>query len=157
MEALKDIRRAAFSLLARRDHAYAEILQKLLAKNFELLAIKEILLKLEQQGFLNDTRFIENYLQARRNKGFGPLRIQAELLQKGLAKDLIKSYIKPNNSDWLIGLRKLWQKRFNLLPVNQNLRIKQQRFFMQRGFTQEQINILFNDTSHSLDKEYEEC
>ena len=51
------------------------------------------------------------------------------------------------------GLQKyasVWQKRFRgVYPADIKNRSKQIRFLQYRGFTQEQINIIFNDVDHA--------
>lgn len=139
------VRRTAFSLLARRDHSLYELSRKLTLKNFDAKDINTVISALCQEGLLNDERFTENYIRARRIKGYGPIRIQAELLERGIAQDLIEHQLKIIDNAWLDAVRKTWQKRFkNRLPQDQKSRAQQMRFLYYRGFTSEQIKQLFH-------------
>ena len=79
---LKEIRRAATGLLARREHSETEIYRKLQKKGFTEESIQQVISALTQEKLLSNARFIENYVYYRRSKGLGPLRIQAELMEK---------------------------------------------------------------------------
>ena len=139
------VKRAAFSLLARRDYSLYELSRKLQRKAFDPTDIDTVLAALCQEGLLNDQRFTENYIHSRRAKGYGPLRIQAELIARGIAQDLIEHQLKIIDNAWLEAVRKTWQKRFkNRLPQDGKSRAQQMRFLYYRGFTSEQIKQLFH-------------
>lgn len=90
---------------------------------------------------------MEDFIHFRRARGYGPLRIRAELLERGIAQNLIEHHLKITDNAWLEGVRKAWQKRFkNRLPHDFKSRAQQMRFLHYRGFTPEQINqLLHND------------
>jgi regulatory protein len=95
---------------------------------------------------LSNLRFIENYIHFRREKGFGPLRIQAELRSKGLSEEVIEDHLKIADNAWSNIVVKLWQKRFKGIKSRDPKTIRQQmRFLYQRGFTQEQIESVFKE------------
>jgi regulatory protein len=132
-------------LLARRDHSTTELSRKLQGKAFNQADIDAILTELHQKGFLNDARFIESYIHHRRTRGYGPLRIRAELLERGITEDLIEHQLRIADNAWLEEVRKAWQKRFkNRLPQDFKSRAQHMRFLHYRGFTSEQINQLFH-------------
>lgn len=129
------------NLLARREHSEKELRRKLRAKHFSEEDIPVVLDQLIQEGLLSNNRFIENYIHFRCSKGFGPIRIRAELMERGIAEELIDHHLNIADNIWLINVRKLWQKRFkNQLPKDFKARAQQIRFLMYRGFTQEQID-----------------
>ncbi len=142
---LPDIRRAALHLLARREHSKKELHRKLLHKKFNSTDIEIVLNDLKQTEFLNEDRFVENYISFRSKKGFGPLRIQAELFDKGIAEQMIDHHLKITDNTWLAEVRKVWQKRFkNQWPTDYKTRAQHMRFLQLRGFTNEQIESVFN-------------
>lgn len=133
-------------MLARREHSHTELLQKLIKKGYNKAFIQEELNQLQQEGLLNHNRFIENYIHFRKGKGFGPLRIQAELLQKGLEQELIDQFLDLADNVWQDEITKLWRKRFKeKKPQDYKSRVLQMRFLSYRGFTQEQIELLFEE------------
>lgn len=144
---LKKVRQAALGLLARREHSINELAHKLRHNAFDQANIDTVLAALCKEGLLNEARFIENFIHAKRARGYGPLRIRAELLERGIAQDLIEDHLKITDNAWLEEVRKVWQKRFkNRLPQDFKTRAQQMRFLHYRGFTAEQINqLLRND------------
>ncbi|HEX4045391.1 MAG TPA: regulatory protein RecX [Gammaproteobacteria bacterium] len=143
------INTTALRILARRDHAEAELAQKLSRRGFADDAIRALLRQLTQQDLLNDQRFAESYLRARRNKGYGPNRITLELQARGITAEMIAEIVEITDNAWLIEIDKVWRKRFKSeLPQNQQQRAKQARFLQYRGFTLEQIRHFYDKTKH---------
>ncbi len=144
MSDLKEIRRAAMNFLARRDHSEVELSRKLRRKKFADELIQSVIQALTQENLLSQDRFVENYIHFRRAKGWGPLRIQAELMERGIHQELIDRYVKITDKTWFSEVRMVWQKRFkNEAPQDFKSRAKQMRFLYSRGFTSEQIESVF--------------
>lgn len=132
--------------LARRDYSKHEIAQKLKTKFYSAKAIHAIITNLAQEGLINEQRFTENYIYWRKEKGFGPLRISAELQARGILPEMIAEHLQITDNAWLEKARKVWQKQFKCkLPEDFKLRAKQMRFLQCRGFTQEQIESVFGN------------
>ena len=55
---------------------------------------------MEEQGYLDDERFLREYLAVRKRKGYGPLRIKAELQDRGISSGLIASHLEEQDADW---------------------------------------------------------
>lgn len=137
-------RKKALDILARREHATKEIRDKLVGKGMPPKLVDDTLRKLSLEGLLSDRRFVEAFLQSRKNRGYGPLRIQAELKQRGIEDELIAGYIDPGDEQWADSLRVVWRKRFgDHIPANIKERARQTRFLQYRGFTGEHISRLF--------------
>jgi regulatory protein len=133
-------------LLARREHSQTELFRKLLKKNFLDDDIHPVLNTLAQEGLLSDDRFIENFIHYQRNRGFGPLRIHNDLLERGISEKLIEHHLEIKDNAWLISIRSVWQKRFkNGLPNEYKARAQQMRFLQYRGFTHDQIKSIMNN------------
>ncbi len=140
------IRQTALNLLARREHSETELMRKLLSKQFQRADIQPVIDQLIQQGLLSNTRFIENYIQARRAKGYGPVRIQAELLERGITEDFIEHHLNMADNAWFTDVRRVWQKRFKgQLPHDFKSRSQHMRFLLYRGFTPTQIKSIFDE------------
>jgi regulatory protein len=106
--------------------------------------ITTCLAALVDEGLVSNTRFTESYLHARRQRGYGPLRIQAELAVRGISQDMIEHHLKIADNAWFAHARKVWQKHFKgILPSDLKIRARQIRFLYQRGFTAEQIDTIF--------------
>jgi len=74
----------ALYLLSRRDHSKRELATKLRVKGHEPDQIEIALNDLINAGYLNESRFVENYIHWRRQKGYGPERIALELSSRGI-------------------------------------------------------------------------
>lgn len=74
-------------LLGRRDHARKELFTKALKKEYPKEVINNVLDELQQKGFINDRGFADKFAsdKARLSK-WGPAKIKAHLLKKGLDK-----------------------------------------------------------------------
>ena len=84
-------------LLARREHSRLELSRKLLKRGFERPVVDQVLAYLTADGSLSEQRFQADYVNARINRGFGPLRISAELRDRGVASDSAAL----SEQDWL--------------------------------------------------------
>ena len=101
--------------------------------------------QLEAERLLSDDRFMESLIQARRNRGYGPLRIQKELQEKGVAREAIAHWLDATSRDWIDDIRRVQRKKFGArLPKNIAERARQTRFLQYRGFTYDQIQQILN-------------
>lgn len=142
-EKQRDWYNRAVGLLARREHSANELARKLREKGAPEDQIDSILLALKQNGYQSDTRFAESYVRHRVEAGFGPVRIRAELLQRGVESALIDQSLNQPLEFWQNQLKGLWQRRFHgKLPQNQQEYGRQVRFLLQRGFMAEQVRKL---------------
>ena len=140
-----EVRNKALDLLARREHATQEIRAKLIGRGLVPSIVDDILESLAAEGLLSDRRFAENYIRARKDRGYGPLRIRAELRQRGIDEDLISRYIDPHDRAWAESIEAVRHKRFGDRMPGDDIkeRARQTRFLQYRGFTGEQISRLF--------------
>ena len=131
---------AALRLLARREHSALELRHKLAARRFGDELIDPLLAELGERGLLSDRRFADAYVRARFERGFGPLRIQSELQERGVPADLTARTLAELGGDWVESATWQRDKRFGVAPPGDaRERAKQMRFLQQRGFTGEQI------------------
>jgi len=134
------VRKKALAMLARREHSSAELRSKLVAKGFPAEIINDALSGLDREGWLSDERFVESFIRARAERGYGPVRIRAELRERGISDEVIAAYLDMRDTGWLSRLERVWAKRFGgERPRDITERARQMRFFQARGFTTEQI------------------
>jgi regulatory protein len=138
----------ALNLLARREHSQQELFLKLLAKGFEATIATDTVQQLASKNLLSDQRFAELYAEYRVQRGYGPVRIQQELQQKGVKQHLAEETLAPYQSDWVSNAKRAWQKYMRLHP-NAEL-VKQQRFLYQRGFSSDHIRVLLEDSTENI-------
>ncbi len=140
---MDEARETAIRLLARREHSRRELAAKLVARGFGDAAVAEVLDALEAEGLLSDARFVESYLHSRREKGYGPLRLRAELRERGVDEALIESGLAALDAEWTSICERAWRKRFGgRRPRGFGERARQQRFLYQRGFAPEHFRSL---------------
>jgi regulatory protein len=132
------------NLLARREHSRHELGDKLRQRGFDAKEIDVALDQLETDNLLNDARYAESYLRQRIARGFGPLRIEQELQQRGIDSALIGEAIEHTAPDWFAEMEQQREKKFGSeIPDDYNKRMKQARFLQNRGFSPSEVMRLF--------------
>ena len=87
---LAKARNAAYRLLAYRPRSRAELTQKLQDRQFPAAVIEVVLHDLAQFGYVDDRQFAEQFASSRiRLHGFGRRRIEVELKNKGIDRQVI--------------------------------------------------------------------
>ena len=128
------------NLLARREHSQQELHRKLLNKGFEADDINSVLSVLSTQGLQSDERFVEAFINSRLQRGMGPVKIDVELQQRGVAEALVKDYLDDRDPQWTQSAIEVRHKRFGpSQPHDFKERARQMRFLQYRGFTLPQI------------------
>jgi regulatory protein len=133
-------------LLARREHGRVELARKLRLRGATPELIESALDRLEADGLLNESRYLECYVSSRARAGYGPLRIREELAQRGLPREAIESALREASIDWLAQLRDLWQRKFSgRLPSEAKERAQQGRFLSYRGYPLDMVGRLLRN------------
>jgi regulatory protein len=131
--------------LARREHSRRELQDKLSKKGCDAALAAEVVNKLESERLVSDDRFMESLIRARRNRGYGPLRIQKELQEKGVAPEAIATWLDVTSREWVDDIRRVQRKKFGgRIPRSYAERARQARFLQYRGFTYDQIQQLLD-------------
>ena len=133
-------RAVALRLLARREHSRQELSLKLRQRKIESDIIDSVLDEYENKGWLDDQRFAEVFTRQRMDMGYGPVRILAELQQRGVhqSPDCLKEV---PDEHWCEIAAMLRERRFGLAPVHDDLpeKMRQARFLARRGFSSSQV------------------
>ena len=144
----KAIRLKIMDFLSRREHSSKEIYQKMSRKVESKEMLLESIEELERDGLLSDERFAESYFQSRKRRGFGPLRIKSELIQRGVKENLFYSLEK--EIDWSSNALDALKKKLNgKVPQETKEILKLKNFLNYRGFEFQDIDKAFS----MLDKE----
>lgn len=137
------VRQTALSLLARREHGYAELTDKLSQRKYPSEQIETILRQLAESGLQSDLRFAESFTRSRQSRGQGPARIIAELRARGIAQEIIEEAVNITDNAWFTLVHEVWRRHFKgKHPTTPAERAKQTRFLHYRGFTSDHINSL---------------
>jgi len=131
--------------LSQRDYGIQELTDRLLTKGFSLSAIDTALILLQSQGYLNEQRFAESYIQFRAKKGFGPERIKLELQQKKVLGERVQVAFAELNIDWVTMACRAKDKKFGEgTPADHSAYAKQWRFLQYRGFSADDIKRIYD-------------
>lgn len=135
-----DIHVVVMRLLANREHSRAELQRKLAQRGFATTQINAVLDEFAANNLQNDNRYIEAYVTSRRQRGYGPVRIQVELREHGAADAAIAAYLDFTAPEWIALGKQTRQKKFGeALPSDYTEKARQMRFLEYRGFTHEQL------------------
>lgn len=112
--------------------------------------VDAVLADLAEAGLLDERRFVAAFVRGRRGRGQGPLRIEADLRQRGVPPELIAAGLDDSGDEddlgWTEVCRAARHKRFGrALPSDWNERARQMRFLRTRGFTEEQVRAAIAD------------
>ena len=135
----------ALDILSRREHSKNELAQKLKNKYKNIDIVDEVVSKLIKNNLLNNIRFAEAYVSARKRKGFGPKKISYELIAKGLLDKEIEGVLN-DIGGWNQAALKAFKKKF---PEGKSddikITLKQKNFLANRGFGFQEIESVFGN------------
>lgn len=141
LETSAQVRRLAMDFLARREHSFAELRDKLRRRGADPALIASVLAQLSAEGLLSEARYLEALIRKRAQAGYGPLRIREELAQQGVKGAEVTAALQA--FDWAERLNTVWQRKFaGQLPQNLAEQARQTRFLLYRGFPADLIRSL---------------
>lgn len=132
--------RLALGLLARREHSFLELSRKLTQRDIPDDVIQATLESLQAENLLSEERFVEQFVRSRIERGDGPMKIRAELTQRGIDSARSEQEIEIQDPDWTALAETQRRKRFGAeIPAEFNERARQARFLQGRGFGMSEI------------------
>lgn len=135
----------AVSALSRRDHTQKQMELFLHSHSQDADLVSELMLRLNENGYLNDNRVLDNELRKYIDKCYGKRRIRQELRQKKFSSDSIESAIEKIDVDWHTLAKELKVKKFGTLNSNDDkAKAKQIRYLQYRGHEMSDIMALVN-------------
>ena len=135
----------SLDLLSRREHSIKEIKEKLSARFENKEIIESVIEKLSDNNLVNNMRYAEAYVSARKRKGFGPKKIAFELSSKGVDESLTNSVII-EEGDWESAAKLAFSKKFKDGPSpDTKEKLKQKSFLKNRGFRFKEIESVFGN------------
>lgn len=146
----------AVRILAMRDHSEQELRRKLAApvmgKNGpeDIDATPEdydkVIAWCIESRYLDDGRFVQQFIASRSRKGYGPVRVRQELNQKGITREAIERAMRECEIDWAVLARdQVIRKYGEPLPVDFSDKVKVQRFLLYRGYLMEDIQAIWRN------------
>ena len=133
------LKERAIKFLARREHSRTELWRKLEGATDEADTLASVLDELAAEAWQSDARFAESFTRQRIETGYGPLRIRAELQQRGVAGDS-EALTAMAEDDWISMAAEQRARRFGpQSPRDWKEKGRQGRFLAQRGYSRSQI------------------
>jgi len=136
----RTVRTSALALLAGRDFGRAELERRLARRGYPQAVITTVVEGLAAERLLSEDRFVEQFVRQHAGRGHGPVRIRAELRQRGVGDEAIESALAGSGEDWAATAREARRRRFGLSPpADARERARQARFLQYRGFASDHI------------------
>ena len=137
----------ALKVIEFKDRTEKEIREKLTQKGYDENITEDEIAFLKDYGFINDLRYAQRFVSDAINlKKWGKARIRAELLRKGVDREIIDNTVEDAfidvDDDRLL---KEMQRRFknsDLSNIKERTRIF--NFYMRRGFSPDEIKGTMN-------------
>ncbi len=137
-----------YNLISRRPRAKAEIEKYLHGKHASAGVSQKIIEKLEDNNYLNDEEFARWWLEQRQTfRQKGKLALKAELRQKGVDEEIIRTVLEAEVNEVSLAQKALQKK----IPIFGNLPKREQHrkmfaFLAQKGFSYETIKTVLDET-----------
>ena len=142
-DAYKAIYNKALDIISRREHSQKELSDKLIKKFNIPELVDSVIHGLLEKNLLNDYRYSESYVVARKRKGFGPKKIMYELIARGVIENIAYKAIE-NEGGWKDAALKVFNKKFKKGKAMDFKELNKQKTFLQnRGFSFEEIDSVF--------------
>ena len=115
-------------------------------RDFDNKEVEQVIIELQQGGWLSDERYAEAYVRMRQLKGFGPVRIAMELNQRGVEESIVDTYLHADDESWQQTLVQQYRKKYKNKSIEDyNDKAKRIRFLQYRGFTLDVIYQVVKD------------
>ena len=143
-DAYKATYNKALDILSRREHSQKELSDKLIKKFNIPELVDSVIHSLLEKNLLNDYRYSESYVVARKRKGFGPKKIGYELVSRGVNENTASEVIDAEGG-WNEAALKAFNKKFKAgIGSDFKEQNKQKVFLQNRGFSFQEIDSVFS-------------
>ncbi|MDO9162761.1 MAG: regulatory protein RecX [Methylococcaceae bacterium] len=132
-------------MLTQREHSQKELLDKLALRGFTKEDVLPVVEDLADKGWQSDIRYAESYARSRIMKGYGPARVAYELKQNGVEINTLDQIVQTVADSWMSLIEQVYDKKYQQEKLlSRGEWAKRSRFLLQRGFSFEMINALFD-------------
>lgn len=146
----------AIRILAMSDHSEQELRRKLAAPvmskngpealNVTPEEVDNVVEWCIENRYLDDERFVRQFIASRSRKGYGPARVRQELKQKGISRETIEAAMRECEIDWAQLAKEQAQRKYGEpLPTVFAEKVKIQRFLLYRGYLMEDIQEIWRN------------
>jgi regulatory protein len=148
---LKKVRSQVLRLLTYRARSGREVHAYLERKGYGDELIKSVIAEMVSYGYINDSRFASDFINQRKQSGYGLKKIRYELLAKGIEREIIDAAIADqfNPEEESARIRAILEKRSPVSGETDSRWVNRQAAYLKRRGFQDNliINILkkYND------------
>ncbi len=108
---------------------------KLAARGVGLETAEQVLAELAAESYQSDARYAGEHARSLIERGYGPLRIEAELRARGIDPAVIRQCTDAEDPIWIERLSEVYARRFGAgVPADPRERARRCRFLLGRGF-----------------------
>lgn len=140
----------ALRLLTVRSRSRKELKQRLVAERFSEKEAERVLDRLAAVGLIDDQKFAIDRARAMgKGKGWGPRKLRADLLQRGIAAEAVDEAVAQayGTQSCAQVMKRLLKKRFGgevlTHKADRKAKGKAQRFLLGRGFEPDDVSAMF--------------
>lgn len=145
------------NLLQSRDYTRKQMEDKLKQGGYPAEIVEEAIAYVESYGYINDERYVENYIKSNIQKK-SRMRMETDLLQKGIRKDVIRRVFDELKEDGTeidenaMISRLLAKKNYHAQTATKEEKRKMYGFLYRKGFHADAISkaMLLDITSFSM-------
>jgi regulatory protein len=154
-EPAEPIHEKALKLLSVRARGRVELARRLAQAGFAGEEVTTELDRLERSGLVDDERFARERCQLLcRQRGYGPHKIRADLLHRGIPRALVEqtlSEVIESGEDPRAQMSRLLERHFGPrageIPSDPRLRARACRYLLSRGFDADGVYALLSEAS----------
>ena len=137
------LRERALRYLSRRDYSRTELAAKLAPYGTDE-EIETLLNRMGELSLQSDARMAENWVRTHAGR-FGRVRLQNELIRRGLARELIEeALINGDMANELERAQAVLRSRYSARPIDTREWARQARFLLARGFATETVRAVLH-------------
>lgn len=139
----------SMNLLKNRDMTEMELTRKLRDGIYPDEIIQIAIDYLKGYGYINDQRYVENYLFTHAGQK-SKMQIQQKLMQKGINRELLsiafdEYYQNDENSEKELIKKLISKRKVNILDINRQGKAKLFGYLTRKGFRIDTINSVINE------------
>lgn len=133
----------ALGWLARREYGFEELVSRLVRDaDLDRTEAQALVQRLADNNLQSDERFVESFVRSQLNKCRGPIRIRADLRQRGISEGQWRDALEGINWHELAEQRRS-RKFGEVLPTEPSERARQMRHLAAQGFPESVVRDLF--------------
>jgi regulatory protein len=122
-----------------------ELGRKLSQRGWPRSEVEQVVSALADAGLQSDERFAESFVRMRSGKAYGPVRIRAEMGERGIDKGLIDRALREAEVDWLASASDWYDRRYRGQPIEDlKDKARRQQALLRRGLAHSTVRELLD-------------